>query len=169
MKKNLMLCGIPLFFLALSACVTGSGQGSWKSYPPVPAYWDYRGGEIQVTVDHVSEDRIAAQLGVIAETILTVNGPRTIEPDSLMTIDIEVEQRSFLHGAELLNTIYISCRIRDENGAVLGRENEYITGKGSSVSSKEQHRLLKQVLGRVLKDRQRRGRDIAKYRKNKHV
>jgi hypothetical protein len=168
MKKYLtplLLFTVLLFPLTLLSCATGRGRGFWKNYPELPAYWDFRPGVIEVTVDQASEEEIAAQLGVIAETLLAADAPENIQIKHHWIIDINVEQRSFLYGAELLNTIYISCIIREENGRILGRENEYSAGKGSMVSAREQHLLLKRVLGRILKERQDRYREIIKQRK----
>jgi hypothetical protein len=163
MNKNitpLLLFAILLF--SLVSCATGTGRGSWKAYPELPAYWDFRPGVVEVTVDQAPQEGIAAQLGVIAETLLA---PSEVESSLHYVIDFKVEQRSFLHGVELLNSIYISCIIREENGKILGRENEYAAGKGNIVSAREQYRLLKRVLGRILKEQQNRYREILKQRK----
>jgi hypothetical protein len=148
----------------LLSCASGSGGGSWHSYPEAPAYWDYRSGEVQVTVDHVPEEAIASQIRVITETLLAAGAGDGIQADSLMLIDIRVEQRSFLHDVELLNAIYIDCLIRDEEGQVVGREYEYYVGKASILSAREQERLFRIVLERILASRRRRYRELQNYR-----
>lgn len=146
----------PLGILALLAsCAAGSGSGSWASYPEAPARWDYQIGEIQVTVDHVREEGIASQIEVIAETLLAPGN--TGDPERIpLDLDIRVEQRSFLHSVELFNTIYVDCLIRDGEGRVIGRTYQYSVGKRSVISSKEQRRLLSQVLEKILKDQRER-------------
>jgi hypothetical protein len=149
-------------FLFLS-CVSEAGGGSWNSYSEMPAYWDYRTGEIKVTVDHVQEEGIASQIRVMADILLAGGAENKIEAGVQIDtcwIDIRVEQRSFLHDVELLNTIYIDCLIRDEGGRVVGKEYEYRVSKGSILSSEEQQRLFKKILGRVLTSRRDRYREI---------
>ncbi|MDR2136339.1 MAG: hypothetical protein LBO76_06970 [Treponema sp.] len=162
------LCRALLLIAILTALLTvlltaslfpscASGGGSWNSYPEAPAYWGYRAGEIRVTVDHVQEEGIASQIRVIAETLLAEK--EAVQPDTSLLIDIRVEQRSFLHNVEFLNAIYIDCLIRDEAGNVFGREYEYRVGKASILSAREQERLFKIVLKRILASR--RGRKPA--------
>jgi hypothetical protein len=155
-----------LLCLPVLSCAGGSGSGSWASYPEMPAYWNYELGDIQVTVDHVREDGAASQIGVIAETLLAAGNKEKIEGGIPLIIDIRVEQRSFLHSVELLNTIYMDCRIRDGEGRILGRTYRYSVGKRSILSAKEQRRLLGRAMEKILKDRRKRDREAGGYRKN---
>jgi hypothetical protein len=145
-----------LIVLPALSCASGGGRGSWASYPETPALWNYRIGDIEVTVDHVREEALASQIGVIAETLLAAGGGGEFEEAAALVLDIRVEQRSFLHGVELLNTIYLDCRIRDGEGRVLGREYRYSVGKRSIVSSKEQRRLTGRALKEIIWARRRR-------------
>lgn len=154
-----ILKALSLGALGLLSCASGSGSGSWASYPETPARWNYELGNIRVTVDHVQEDGIASQIGVIAETLLAAGNTGEFENSIPLTLDIQVEQRSFLHRVELLNTIYVDCLVRDGEGRVLGREYRYSVGKRSIISSKEQRRLLGRALGGILRARQERGRE----------
>ncbi|MDR1025624.1 MAG: hypothetical protein LBL56_07840 [Treponema sp.] len=165
-----LLSALPvLTVLLFLSCASGSGRGSWNSYPEAPAYWDYRSGEIRVTVDHVREEAVASQIRVMADIILAGGGEGKRAADTPARInthaqiDIRVEQRSFLHDVELLNAIYIDCLISDEEGRVLGREYEYRVGKGSILSSREQERLFQNILGRILKSRRDRYREIRSH------
>jgi hypothetical protein len=151
-----------LTVLLFLSCASGSGRGSWNSYPEAPAYWDYRTGEIRVTVDHVQEDAIASQIRVMADIMLARGAEGKRAANTHAQIDIHVEQRSFLHDVELLNAVYIDCLISDGEGRVLGREYEYRVGKGSILSSREQERLFQNILGRILKSRRNRYREIKK-------
>jgi hypothetical protein len=160
-----VLAVLGLLSLPALSCVSGSGSGSWAAYPEIPAYWNYELGNIQVTVDHVQEEGIASQIGVIAETLLAAGNTGEFENSIPLVLDIRVEQRSFLHSVELLNTIYVDCLVRDGEGRVLGREYRYSVGKRSVISSKEQRRLLKRALGGILKARRERGREIGGYKK----
>ncbi|MDR2375747.1 MAG: hypothetical protein LBD96_04830 [Treponema sp.] len=167
-KRTVLPVLTVLLFLscAILSCASGSGGGYWNPYPGTPAPWDYRTGEITVTVDHVPEEGIASQIRVIAETLLTGRGKNTIQAATHLLIDIRVEQRSFLHNVELLNTIYIDCLIRDGEGHVFGREYEYRTGKGSIISAREQERLCRIVLKRILASRRNRYRKSTEAGKN---
>jgi hypothetical protein len=160
--------GAPVILAVLlySSCVSGSGRGSWYSYPELPAYWDYRTGEVQVVVDHVPEEGISSQAAVIAETILASGKRTTPEATVRALIDIKIEQRSFLHRTELFNAITIACRIRDEQGRVFGREYRYLVGKRSIVSSKEQHRLLRGILKKIVAGQRKRRWELVWYRRN---
>jgi hypothetical protein len=143
------------FLVLLASCAGGSGNGSWAAYPEAPARWDYHIGEIQVTVDHVREEGAASQIRVIAETLLAPGnqgGPGRIP----LSIDIRVEQRSFLHSVDLLNTIYVDCLIRDGEGGIVGRSYQYSVGKRSVISSKEQRRLLIRALEKILRAQRER-------------
>jgi hypothetical protein len=150
---------------ALSSCVTGSGRGSWYSHPELPAYWEYHTGEVQIIVDHVPEQGISSQVAVMAETLLASGKKNAPPADFRAFIDIRIEQRSFLHKTELFNTINIACRIRDEQGRIFGSEYEYRVGKRSVISSKEQYRLLKRVLKKILAEQRKRRWDVFWYRK----
>jgi hypothetical protein len=119
-------------------------------------------------VDHVPEQGISSQAAVIAETLLAGRGIRGPEAAIKAFIDISIEQRSFLHRTELFNAITIVCRVRDERGRVFGREYQYLVGKRSIVSSKEQHRLLRKILKKVVAGQRKRRWELARYRR-KHA
>ncbi|MDR0731070.1 MAG: hypothetical protein LBF63_05320 [Treponema sp.] len=142
--------------LLFLSCASGSGGGYWNPYSGGPAVWDYGAGGITVTVDHVPEEGIASQIRVITETLLAGRAGREkngAQAHARLLIDIRVEQRSFLHDVELLNAIYIDCLVRDEAGRVFGREYEYRIGKESIISTREQERLCRIVLKRILAKR----------------
>jgi hypothetical protein len=159
-RRPAILPGIlALLVLLTASCVTGRGKGFWASFPETSAYWDYRIGAVQVTVDHVREEGIAAQLEVFAETLLAAGktGARRNFKNRgnhihiPLDLDIRVEQRSFLHGVELFNTVYMDCRIRDGDGGVVAGDYHYFVGKRSILSSKEQQRLLRRTLKKIIK------------------
>jgi hypothetical protein len=168
-RKTVLLFALLLFtagFLALPAlsCASGGGQGSWASFPEAPACWDYRIGDVRVTVDHVREEAIASQIAVMAETMLAAGDGERFEGSIPLTLDIRVEQRSFLHSVELFNTIYLDCLIKDGEGRVLGREYRYVSGKRSVVSAKEQRRIVGRALKGLLRAQRKRGQETAKAR-----
>jgi hypothetical protein len=168
-RKTVLLSALLLFaagFLVLPtlSCASGGGKGSWASFPEAPAYWNYRIGDVQVTVDHVREDAIASQIAVMAETMLAAGGGKQFEGGIPLTLDIRVEQRSFLHSVELFNTIYLDCLIKDGEGRVLGREYRYVSGKRSVVSAKEQRHLVGRALKGILRAQRKRGLETGKAR-----
>jgi hypothetical protein len=124
---------------------------------------------VEVVVDHVPEQAIGSQAAIMAETLLARQGspgPET-DPEAVIRafIDITIEQRSFLHRTELFNAITIACRVRDEQGRVFGREYQYLVGKRNIISSKEQRRLLRKTLKKVMTGQRKRRWELAKYRR----
>jgi hypothetical protein len=160
--ESVIVLLFPLGFLVLPAlsCASGAGNGSWTSFPEKPVQWNYRIGNIQVTVDHVREEAIASQIRAIAETLLAAGNGRRPEDSIPLTLDIRVEQRSFLHNVELFNTIYLDCLIRDGEGRALGREYRYSVGKRSIISSKEQQRIVDRALKGIIRAQWKRSRQI---------
>jgi hypothetical protein len=113
-----------------------------------------------VTVDHVREEAVAIQIEAIAETLLAAGNRRGPGGSIPLTLDMRVEQRSFLHSVELFNTIYMDCLIRDGEGRVLGREYQYSVGKRSIISSKEQRRIVGRALKGIIKAQRKRIRQV---------
>lgn len=157
-----------LFILFGGSCITGRGKGFWASFPETPAYWDYQIGKVRVTIDHVQEDGIASQVGAIAETLLAVKKTRDPERSIPLDLDIRMEQRSFLHGVEFFNTTYVDCAVRNGEGDVVGRNYRYFVGKRSIISSKEQQRLLKQILKKIIQARRKQDWKAKRYWKKAH-
>ncbi|GHT92865.1 hypothetical protein FACS1894140_5490 [Spirochaetia bacterium] len=144
------------FFLLLSSCVTGTRHGSFTNYPGIPFFGDYRINSASVTVDHVKEDSIAAQLFTICHILLESKKQYDLEEGkTLLLVDITVEQRSFMHDVDLYNAIYVSCVIRDEAGNIYGRENEYISGKRTVIAAAELDRIMRPIFDRILKNPKR--------------
>jgi hypothetical protein len=117
---------------------------------------------VKVTVDHVNEKGIAEQLYVIAETYLEAGQGGNGETKEELTVDIRLTQRSFMYGIELYNTIYITADARDKSGVILARESKFISGKRSIISATEQNGILRDVLGRMIKEQQRHNKKTLK-------
>jgi hypothetical protein len=170
-RKTVLLFALLLFmagFLVLPvlSCASGAGNGSWASFPEAPAYWNYRIGDIRVTVDRVREEAVASQIAVMAETMLAAGDRKQYENSIPLTLDIRVEQRSFLHGVELFNTIYLDWLIKDGEGRVLGREYQYVSGKRSVISAKEQRRIVGRALKGLLRAQRKQGLKAARIRED---
>jgi hypothetical protein len=146
------------------SCVTTTQQDSFAGYPPLPFFWDYRIGGINVTIDRIKEESIVTQLQTIIQTSLDGEQNYAVKGETLF-LDINAEQRSFMHDVDLYNAIYLSCVIRDGTGRIYARENEYIAGKRSLAAASEQYRIMKRVLGRLLAQRDERYKALEKYRK----
>jgi hypothetical protein len=151
-----------LFVLLNFSCITTTQRSSFAGYPEFPFFWDYSPGRINVTIDRIREESIASQLGIIVQTLLDGNQSYDIKRDRGLFLDISMEQRSFMHDVELYNTIFVTCVVRDEGGLIYARENEYIAGKRSLVAASEQNRIMKRILGRLLKDQEERYQAIVK-------
>jgi hypothetical protein len=164
MRKQLY-CLLLGFALLNSSCATANRRSSFTGYPPLPFFWDCRPGRISVTIDRVSEESIAGQVRTIIQTWLDKKQNYNLKTDRPLFLDITMEQRSFLRNVEFYNTIYISCTLRDGDGTVYARENEYTTGKRNLLLSLEQYRIVKRVTGKFLKDQKKRYRAVVRYNK----
>jgi hypothetical protein len=173
MKRSLLFSLLCVFSLLSVSCVTGTRRSSFRDYPAAPFFGTYRINSVTVTVDHVKEDRIAAQLAAICQTWLESKQRRNPFPprrnpekgQTDLLVDITVEQRSFMHDVELYNAIYVSCLLRDEAGNIYGSENEYITGKRTVIAATELDRIMGPVIEKVLKGQDRRYRAALRYQK----
>jgi hypothetical protein len=151
--------------LLTASCVTRTVHGSYVNYPAAPFFNDYKLNTVELRVDHVKEDRLAAQLFIIAETWLQSKQGDYPAGDLTLLLDITVEQRSFMHDVELYNAVYVSCVIRDDEGIIYGRENEYISGKRTVIAAAEQHAIITRLLNRILDNQRKRYGDMQKYLK----
>jgi hypothetical protein len=145
--------------------MTAGQRSSFTGYPALPFFWDCRPGEISVTIDRVREESIAAQVEAIIRTWLDKKQNYSMETDRPLFLDVTMEQRSFIHNVEFYNTIYIACTLRDEEGTVYARENEYMAGRRNLLITLEQYRIMKRVMGKLLGDQKKRYRAIMRYNK----
>jgi hypothetical protein len=141
----------------LTNCVTGTKNDSYTNYPDaVPRRFQIN--SVNVTVDHVNDGKIAEQMRVIAETYLNAGQNNDTAADKILLVDITLAQRSFIYNVDLYNTIYAALDARDENGTVFARENIYISGKRTIVSATEQNAVLRNILKRLIKNREKSDR-----------
>jgi hypothetical protein len=145
--------------------MTTNKRSSFTGYPPLPFSWNCQPGSISVTIDRVREESIASQVETIIRTWLDRRRNYTIKTDRPLFLDITMEQRSFIRKVEFYNTVYISCTLRDEEGTVYARENEYMTGKRNILLSLEQYRIMKRIMGKIMKDQKKRYRAMLRYNK----
>jgi hypothetical protein len=164
-KKHLYCILLGIFVLPGFSCMTTNKRSSFAAYPPVPFFWECRPGSISVTIDRVREESIAGQVRTIIQTWLDRKKKYDIKTDRPLFLDVTMEQRSFIRNVEFYNTIYISCTLRDGDGTVYARENEYTTGKRNLLISLEQYRIMKRVTGKILKDQKKRYRAMVRYNK----
>jgi hypothetical protein len=146
--------------------MTSAKRSSFTGYPPLPFFWECRPGRIEVIIDRVREENIAGQVETIIQTWLDRKQNYDLETDEALFLDVTMEQRSFIRNVEVYNTIYISCALRDGQGRVYARENEYISGRRNLVTSPEQYRIMKRVMGKFLNDQKKRGKAVPAYKKN---
>jgi hypothetical protein len=118
-----------------------------------------------VTIDRVREESIAAQVETIIRTWLDRRRSYTTKTDVPLFLDVTMEQRSFIRKAEFYNTVYISCTLRDGEGTVYARENEYMTGKRNILISLEQYRIMKRIMEKILRYQKKRYRAMVRYNK----
>jgi hypothetical protein len=149
--------------------MTANKRSSFTGYPPLPFFWDCRPGKISVTVDRVREESIASQVETIVQTWLDRKQNYAVKTDRPLFLDLTMEQRSFMHNVEFYNTIYIGCALRDVEGKVYARENEFISGKRNLVITLEQYRIVNRIMGKLLRDQKKRYRAVLRYnRKNEN-
>jgi hypothetical protein len=117
-------------------------------------------------VDHVNETVLAEQIRIIAETYLDSRQVYDIPAVDILLIDITIVQRTFMHDVDMFNSIYVSCVLRDKGGKIFGKENEYISGKRTIISSVEQNTVITRVVNRFLDNQQDRYKAIQAYLKN---
>ncbi|MDR1175804.1 MAG: hypothetical protein LBK83_10100 [Treponema sp.] len=163
MRRQFYCFFLGVFALLGASCATGAKRSSFAGYPPLPFFWECRPGRINVTIDRVREEGIAGQIETIIQTWLDGNQNYDIKTDRVLFLDVTMEQRSFIRGAEFYNTIYISCVLRDGEGTVYARENEYTTGRRNLVVAPEQYRIMKRVMEKLLGDQEKRYRALADY------
>jgi hypothetical protein len=152
--------------LLLSSCVTGARRSSFTDYPKAPFFGEYRINQVNVTVDRVREESLAAQLSTICQTMLKLKRHYNLEKGKTdLLVDITVEQRSFMHNMNIYNAIYISCATRDEAGKIYGKENKFITRKRTAITATELDRLMGPLIDRVLKGQAMRYWAARRYQK----
>ncbi|GHV62261.1 hypothetical protein AGMMS49587_08600 [Spirochaetia bacterium] len=164
--KRISLFSLLCAFLLLSSCVTGKRRGSFTDYPAAPFFGEYRINSVTVTVDHINENSIAAQLFTICQTRLKLKQRYHLEEGQTpLLVDITVEQRSFMHKLNIYNSIYISCVTHDEAGTIYGKENKYITRKRTAITATELDYLMGPVIDKVLKKQGGQYRSALRYQK----
>jgi hypothetical protein len=165
MRQQLYCFLLGIFALLAFSCMTTNKRSSFAGYPPLPFFWECRPGRINVIIDRVREENIAGQVETIIQTWLDKKQNYDLKTDGPLFLDVTMEQRSFIRNVEFYNTIYISCVLRDGEGTVYARENEYITGRRNLVISLEQYRIMKRIMGKLLKDQKKRYRAVPAYKK----
>jgi len=156
MKKIIMLFLLAGLIFTLSSCVTKRQHSSWQDYPPAPFFYNLKTEKVTVIVDHVREENISQQVFTIAGTYLEAQQQKYPKSGDTLLLEISIEQRSFMQNVEMYNSIFISCIVRDKEGNIYARENEYITGKQTFVAAAEQNTIITRILNRILGDQQKR-------------
>ena len=103
--------------------------------------------DVDVSIDYVNEAVIAEQVKILLESITNRN--QNIE--NKVFIDFNVLQRSFIQDINQKTTIYINVAGYNSNNEILFRENYYLTGKETFLSSVTQYRCVNYITKKLSK------------------
>jgi hypothetical protein len=164
--NNHIVPALIVVICCLTNCVTGTKNASYTNYPDEAIHSRFQLNSVNVSVDHVNDNKIAEQMRIIAETYLDAKQNNDTGEDKILLVDITLTQRSFMYNVDLYNTIYAAVDVHDETGIVFARENIYISGKKTIVSAVEQNAILQNVLKRLIKNREKINRRLLKQKNN---
>lgn len=144
MKKVSFILFISMLFCS---CISFPRSSSFyvESKELVP--FDYNIRDVSVSIDYVNEEIIADQVRNLIETTLI---PSQIDSESIINLDINIIQRSFIQNIEQKNSIYINFVGYDENEDIVVRENYYVSGNQTFVSSVDQYDCIKRILNKLI-------------------
>jgi hypothetical protein len=139
----LMLLTLTLLF---GSCLTGKQQSTYINYNKFPFRGIYKTGSIKATIDYIDEITIGEQINTLVTMYLDRKQVESGNSDEICTLDIIINERSFISRADIYNTIYISLVLHSEDGAIYAREVYYITQRGSITLATVQNKLLTKML-----------------------
>lgn len=160
-KKLIWTSLILLLFLVVACSTTRKQQNSYYNYPEYPFLCSFSISSVIVTVDHVVEKDIAAQILSLAEAYLE----QLIVKDASQTetfLKINIIQRSYMEGISQYNALYISAELTLKDGTLIARENVFQSGKATIVSAVEQHERIIAILDSLTKTQKERYTEIQK-------
>ncbi len=111
--------------------------------------FDYETGDVSVSIDYVNEAVIAEQVTTLMNTLFSKNMENKND-ENMIYIDFNVVQRSFIQNIDQKNTIYINVIGYDSNDNIILRDNYYLTGDQSFISSIVQYKCVNKITKHLL-------------------
>lgn len=141
---------IPLF-LCIIFCGCSSIPKETISFTPISEMepFDYKTRNVNVSIDYVNETVIAEQVSILLDTKFA-NNSENKNGKNIVCIDFNVVQRSFIQNIEQKNTIYINVIGYDFNDNIVLRENFYLTGNQTFISSVVQYNCVNNITKKLL-------------------
>ncbi len=136
MKKIFILMSM-IVCLLLSSCASTSRSG-YEILPEQKTSYSVEIGNIEVNVEHIEEDVLAAQLSQIMESMLAFNGSSDSEK---LSLDVQINQRAYYENITQYNSIYTIYTLTDENGNCVLKNGIYKKTTDSIASSVLQCKL----------------------------
>lgn len=146
MKKSFILLSMCFIFLGCSSIPKETmSLNSVNDMEP----FDYETGEVSVSIDYVNESVIADQVTTLMNTVFSKNTVNQND-ENIIYIDLNVVQRSFIQNINQKNTIYINVTGYDTNNNIVLRDNFYLTGDQTFISSVVQYKCVNKVTKNLL-------------------
>lgn len=146
--KKILMAGLLAFLLM--GCSSIPKQASFYVEPESVEPFVYELRDVQVSIDYVQETEIAEQFYNLLLTQMSIQDFSAGETDKVIYVDVNVNQRSFIQDIQQKNSIYITFTGYDEEDNIVLRENSYIVGKGTFISSVEQFNCGKKAAAKLL-------------------
>ena len=140
---------ITLIFFVFG-CTSLPQHKSLYNYIPGTEPFIYEIRDVNVSIDYVNENEIANQVRILMESSVISNSDLQ-NMSNVVYIDFNVLQRSFLQNIDQKTTIFINVIGYDSDRNILIRENYYITGKDTFLSSVTQYKYVSKITNNLLK------------------
>lgn len=115
---------------------------------------------VSVVVDYVSQKDLESQILRIAGSL--ADGGNAKNSDTVLYVDIEANQRSFIDGIDPKNSLFITLAVVTADGRIVVREHAYAVGNETVLSSAVQQKYLAQLIGNVNRERSREAKQAKK-------
>lgn len=162
MKKSYVLLSLCFLFIGCSSIPKET-----ISLHPVDELepFIYEPGDISVSIDYVKESVIAEQVTTLMSTVFSKNTENQND-ENIIYIDFNVVQRSFIQNINQKNTIYINVIGYDSDNSIILRDNFYLTGDQTFISSVVQYKYVNKVIKNLLKYQKSVNKNYLKRIKN---
>ena len=147
MKKScILLLSLSFMFLGCTSIPKET-----ISFPAVNEMkpFDYETGEVSVSINYVNESVIADQVTTLLNTVFSKNIENKND-ENIIYIDFNVVQRSFMQNINQKNTIYINVIGYDSDNNIVLRDNFYLSGDDTFISSVIQYKCVNKITKKLL-------------------
>lgn len=144
--KKIFLAGLITFLLM--GCASVPKKASYYVEPGDMTPFVYELRDVSVSIDYVEEVDIAQQFTNLLLTELSFQDAD--ENASVVYLDVSVNQRSFIQDIQQKTSIYVTFTGYDEDENIVLRENSYMVGKSTFISSIDQYKCGKKIVPKLL-------------------